>query len=87
MKLDQATTVLEHTKNDPPHACVVFSLMTGVRSEETRFAGLTSWHGAPEAKERRPVAKTGFRRKDYAVYVCARLAKTVTQGPGSPTAR
>lgn len=36
MNLHQATTVLAHAKDDPLHAYVVLSLMTGVRTEEAR---------------------------------------------------
>src|SRR5262249_20272133 len=70
MNLDQATTVLAHAKDDPLHAYVVLSLMTGVRTEEARalrWSHVVAW--VPEAKEWRPVAETGFRRKRYAVYV------------------
>lgn len=70
MNLDQATTVLEHAKNDQLHAYVVLSLMTGVRTEEARalrWSHVVAW--VPEAREWRPVTDTGFRRKKYAVYV------------------
>ena len=70
MNLDQATTVLAHAKDDPLHAYVVLSLMTGVRTEEARalrWSHVVAW--VPEAGEWRPVAETGFRRKKYAVYV------------------
>jgi len=70
MNLHQATTVLEHAKNDSLHAYVVLSLMTGVRTEEARalrWSHVAAW--VPEAKEWRPVTETGFRRKKYAVYV------------------
>ena len=70
MNLDQATTVLEHAQNDPLHAYVVLSLMTGVRTEEARalrWSHVVAW--VPESKEWRPVTETGFRRKKYAVYV------------------
>jgi integrase len=70
MNLDQATTVLQHAKDDPLHAYVVLSLMTGVRTEEARalrWSHVVAW--VPDAKEWRPVTETGFRRKKYAVYV------------------
>ena len=70
MTLDQAMTVMAHAKNDPLHAYVVLSLMTGVRTEEARallWSHVVAW--VPEAKEWRPVTETGFRRKKYAVYV------------------
>jgi integrase len=70
MNLDQATTVLECAKGDPLHAYVVLSLMTGVRTEEARalrWSHVVVW--VPEAKDWRPVAETGFRRKKYAIYV------------------
>jgi integrase len=70
MTLDQATNVLEHAKSDQLHAYVVLSLMTGVCTEEVRalcWSHVVAW--VPEAKEWRPVAETGFRRKKYAVYV------------------
>ena len=70
MNQDQATTVLKHAKNDPLHAYVVLSLMTGVRTEEARalrWSHVVAW--VPEAKEWRPVTEAGFRRKKYAVYV------------------
>src|SRR5689334_17901999 len=44
--------------------------MTGVRTEEARalrWSHVVAW--VPEAKEWRPVAETGFRRKKYAVHV------------------
>jgi hypothetical protein len=64
MNLDQATTVLEHAKNDQLHAYVVLSLMTGVRTEEARalcWSHVVAW--VPEAKEWRPVTETGRRRQ------------------------
>jgi integrase len=70
MNLNQATTVLAHAKDDPLHAYVVLSLMTGVRTEEAhalRWSHVVAW--IPEAGEWHPVAETGFRRKMYAVYV------------------
>src|SRR5215472_7746317 len=70
MTLDQAMTVLEYAKNDPLHAYVALSLMTGVRTEEARafrWSHVVAW--VPEAKEWRPIAEVGFRRKKYAVYV------------------
>jgi hypothetical protein len=44
--------------------------MTGVRTEEARalrWSHVVAW--VPEAKEWRPIAEVGFRRKKYAVYV------------------
>ena len=70
MNLNQATTVLQHAKDDPLHAYVVLSLMTGVRTEEARalhWSHVVAW--VPEAKKWRPVTEAGFRRKKYAVYV------------------
>jgi len=70
MNLAQATTVLEHAKNDPLYAYVVLSLMTGVRTEEARalrWSHVVAW--VPEAKEWRPVTEVGFNYKKYAVYV------------------
>jgi integrase len=70
MTLDQATTVLEHAKDDSLHAYVVLSLMTGVRTEEARalrWSHVVAW--MREAGEWCPVTETDFRRKKYAVYV------------------
>jgi hypothetical protein len=39
MTLDHSTTVLTHAKDDPLHAYVVLSLLTGVRTEEARALG------------------------------------------------
>jgi len=70
MTLDQAMTVLEHAKNDPLHAYVALSLMTGVRTEEARalrWSHVVAW--VPEAGEWCPVIETGFTQGKYAVYV------------------
>jgi hypothetical protein len=69
MTVDQATTVLEHAKNDALHAYVVLSLMTSVRTEEARalhWSHVVAW--MPEAGGR-PVGKVGFRCKEYAANV------------------
>jgi integrase len=63
-------TVLEHAKNDPLHAYVALSLMTGVRAEEARalrWSHVVAW--VPQAGEWRPVTETGFTNERYAVYV------------------
>jgi integrase len=76
MNLHQATTVLAHAKDDPLHACVVLSLMTGVRTEEARalrWSHVVAW--ALEEGEWRPVAENGFRRDQYAVYVWRSVRK------------
>lgn len=70
MTLGQATTVLAHARNDPLHAYVVLSLMTGVRTEEARalrWSHVVAW--VPEAREWRPVTEAGFSHDKYAVYV------------------
>ena len=70
MNLAQATTVLEHAKDDPLYAYIVLSLMTGVRTEEARalrWSHVVAW--VPEAEEWRPVTEVGFKYEKYAVYV------------------
>jgi hypothetical protein len=70
MTVDQATTVLEHAKNDALHAYVVLSLMTSVRTEEARalhWSHVVAW--MPEAGGWRPVEEAGFRCKKYAANV------------------
>ena len=70
MNLDQATTVLAHAKDDPLHAYVVLSLMTGVRTEEARalrWSHVVAW--VSKEKAWRPVTEVGFKYKKYAVYV------------------
>lgn len=70
MTLEQGMTALDRAKGDPLCAYVVLSLMTGVRTEEARalrWSHVVAW--VPEAREWRPVAEAGFRRKKYAVYV------------------
>jgi integrase len=70
MTLDQAMTVLTHAKDDPLHAYVALSLMTGVRTEEARalrWSHVVAW--VPQAGEWRPVTETGFTNEKYAVYV------------------
>lgn len=70
MTLDQAMAVLEHAKDDPIHAYIVLSLMTGVRTEEARallWSYVVAW--VPKLKEWRPVAEVGFKYEKYAVYV------------------
>jgi integrase len=76
LTLDQATAVLEHAEGDSLHAYVVLSLMTGVRTEEARalrWSHVVAW--IPEAGEWRPVAETGFRSENYAVYVWRSVRK------------
>ncbi|MBO0801680.1 MAG: site-specific integrase [Nocardiopsaceae bacterium] len=70
MNLDQATTVLAHAKDDPLHAYVVLSLMTGVRTEEARalrWSHVVAW--VEETGEWRPVTEVGFKHEKFAVYV------------------
>lgn len=70
MTLEQAMAVLEHAKDDPIHAYIVLSLMTGVRTEEARallWSHVVAW--VPSAKAWQPVTEAGFRHKKYAVYV------------------
>jgi integrase len=70
MTLDQAMGVMEHAKNDPLHAYVVLSFMTGVRTEEARalrWSHVVAW--VPKAKGWRPVTEAGFKYKKFAVYV------------------
>jgi integrase len=76
MTLDQATTVLEHAKDDALHAYVVLSLMTGVRTEEARalrWSHVVAW--MPEANEWRPVTEVGFYHQKFAVYVWRSVRK------------
>jgi integrase len=70
MTLEQGMTVLEQAKQDPLHAYVALSLMTGVRTEEARalcWSHVVAW--VPQAGEWRPVTETGFAQEKYAVYV------------------
>jgi integrase len=70
MTFDQAVSVMEHARQDPLHAYVVLSVMTGVRTEEARalhWEHVVAW--VPEAGEWQPVTQTGFRHDKYAVYV------------------
>jgi integrase len=70
MTLDQAMSVMESAQQDPLHAYVVLSFMTGVRTEEARalrWSHVVAW--VPQVGEWRPVTEVGFRHEKFAVYV------------------
>ncbi|WP_309237005.1 hypothetical protein [Actinomadura sp. BRA 177] len=70
LTLDQARAVLEAAQSSRLHAYVVVSLLTGVRTEEARalqWAHVVAW--IDDAAEWRPVAKAGFDRDTFAIYV------------------
>jgi integrase len=70
MTLEEAMSVMESAQQDPLHAYVVLSFMTGVRTEEARallWSHVVAW--VPEVKEWRQVAEAGFRHEKFAVYV------------------
>jgi integrase len=67
---EQAAAVLQAAKASPLHACVVVSLMTGIRTEEARalqWDHVVAW--TDDKTGWRPVTDAGFDRKRFASYV------------------
>ena len=70
MTFDQAVSVMEHARQDPLHAYVVLSVMTGVRTEEARalrWSHVVAW--VEDEQEWQPVTDAGFDHQRFAIYV------------------
>jgi integrase len=70
MTLEQATAMLEQTKESRLHAYVVVSLLTGIRTEEARAlrrSHVVAW--TDDAAAWVPVTEAGFDQERFAIYV------------------